>query len=180
MSYIKNLDSLKYDNLIRQEKQQAFLSLKMLKYIYLKHLKGKRIDAYEQYLNDTSSASFVNPSVSEKRIKTLIKDFDTKFAKEHNGLAYNELPCFSGLQGFNNTHADASDYYFDDKSEKRTFDLARYVNLVSNANGNLKNFTSLEAIPKSETDALSSAIIDFRNITDKCAERRGNGMGFSR
>lgn len=179
MAYIKNLDSLKYDNLIRQEKQQAFLSLKMLRYIYFKHLNNKRIDSFEQYFNDASCTYFVNPSVSEKRIKTLIKDFDTKFAKEHNGLAYNELPCFSGLQGFNNNNKSASDYYFYDKAEKRTFDLARYVNLVSNANGNLKNFTSLEAIPKSETDALSSAIIDFRDITNECAKKLG-GLGFSR
>ena len=173
MAYIKNLDSLKYDNLIRQEKQQSYITLKMLKYIYLKHLNNKHIDSFEQYFNDASCTYFVNPSVNEQRIKTLLKDFDKNFEY------YKDLPCFSGLQGFNNDNKNASDYYFNDKAEKLTFDLARYVNLVSNANGNLKNFTSLEAIPKSETDALSSAIIDFRNITNKCATRLG-GLGFSR
>ena len=173
MAYIKNLSALEYEELIKQEKQQSYITLKMLKYIYFKHLNNKHIDSFEQYFNDASCTYFVNPSVNEQRIKTLLKDFDKNFEY------YKDLPCFSGLQGFNNNNKNASDYYFNDKAEKRTFDLARYVNVVSDANGKLKNVATLKAIPESEIKDLSKSIIDFLNITNECATRLG-GLGFSR
>ena len=173
MSYIKNLSALEYKELIKQEKQQSYITLKMLRYIYFKHLNNKRIDSFEQYFNDASCTYFVNPSVNEQRIKTLLKDFDKNFEY------YKDLPCFSGLQGFNNGNQNALNCYFDNEAKKLTFDLARYVNVVSDANGKLKNVATLKAIPESEIKDLSKSIIDFLNITNECATGLG-GLGSSR
>lgn len=171
MAYIKNLSALKDDELITEEKMQAFITLKILRYIYSKHNGGERNNYFEKYYHDAGT-TFKNPPINENRIKTLLNEFDTNF--DH----YKGLQCFKVLAGedFQNTDDKMPFHYFNNKEEKRSFDLLRYIKLVSKEDGKLKPVVELERIRPEEIEDLRNGLNHLRDISEGHTIRLGGGL----